>query len=71
MDHDDYMASRLEREREIEEILLSQDTPISKVQHIMQLGIEEEAAEELVERYQIGQTAPVYYERLYYYDDLS
>lgn len=55
---------RLRRDRRIEEILVSDNTPIGKVQLIMQLGVGEEAADELVERYQIGQMAPVYYERL-------
>lgn len=61
--------ARLERERKIETILLSDELPITKVQHIMQLGLDEEAADELVDRYQIGQAAPVYYETLDYSDD--
>lgn len=54
----------LKREREMEEILLSSQDPVSKVKNIMGLGVEEEEAHEMVERYQIGQMAPVYYERL-------
>lgn len=57
------------RERAIEEILLSDREPVSKVQEIMTLGIAEDEANDLVERYQIGQMAPVYYERLEFGED--
>lgn len=54
----------LQRERDMEQILLSEQDPVSKVKKIMGLGVDEEEAHEIVERYQIGQMAPVYYERL-------
>jgi hypothetical protein len=54
---------------EVEEILLSSLDPVSKVRRIMALGVEEEEANELVERYQIGQMTPVYYERLNFDED--
>jgi hypothetical protein len=60
----DMFTDRLMREREIEGILLSEDTPLNKVQRIMHLGVEEETAEFLVDRHQIGQATPVYYEML-------
>lgn len=64
MKDSDMFYDRLEREREIEGILLSEETPLTKVQRIMHLGVEEETAEFLVERHQIGQATPVYYEML-------
>jgi hypothetical protein len=47
------------QERRLEEILMSGADPVTKVRHIMGLGFAEE-----VERYELGQRAPVYYERL-------
>ncbi len=58
------MFDRLGRENAVEGVLGSEDTPLNKVQRIMHMGIEEETAEFLVERYQIGQVTPVYYEML-------
>lgn len=52
------------QERRLEEILMSRTDPVTKVRHIMGLGFTEEAADEIVERYELGQRAPVYYERL-------
>jgi hypothetical protein len=69
MDKNNYFAEKLEQERAVEEILLSQRDPVSKVQQIMKLGLEEEEANELVSRYQIGQMSPVYYERLNFEDE--
>jgi hypothetical protein len=53
-----------EREREIEQILVSSMDPISKVKRLMALGLEEDEAEEMVDNYQLGLAAPTYYERL-------
>lgn len=52
------------QERRLEEILMSGADPVTKVRGIMGLGFAEEVADEIVERYEIGQRAPVYYERL-------
>jgi hypothetical protein len=52
------------QERRLEEILMSGADPVTKVRHIMGLGFAEEVADEIVERYELGQRAPVYYERL-------
>lgn len=53
------------QERRLEEILYSSADPLKKVQHIIKLGFEPEAADQIVERHQIGlQTPMVYYERL-------
>lgn len=54
----------LQSERQLEEILFSDVDPVMKVQHIVDLGFDEEAASDIVERYQIGQQSPVYYEQL-------
>ncbi len=70
-DKNNYFAEKLEQERKIEEVLLSQRDPVTKVQQIMKLGLEEEEANELVARYQIGQMTPVYYERLTFEDELE
>lgn len=48
----------------VEDILASKHDPITKVRQMMALGIGEEVAEDIVERYQLGQQIPVYYERL-------
>ena len=52
------------QERRLEEILNSGADPVTKVRHIIGLGFTEEIADEIVERYELGQHAPVYYERL-------
>ncbi len=52
------------RENQVEDILTSQKDPLTKVREMIHLGMEEEEATQLVERYQIGQMGPVYYERL-------
>jgi hypothetical protein len=56
--------SSLSKERELEEVLLSDADPIAKVRRLIAMGMEEEAAEEVVQSYLTGQSAPVYYERL-------
>lgn len=55
--------------RAVEDVLSRDDDPITKVQSIVDLGIDEELATDIVERYQIGQQAVVYYERLPSSDD--
>jgi len=65
----------LRRERLKEDILLSGQDPISKLQGLMRLGYSEETANDIVERYQFGQVNPVYYERIDFeesgYDDID
>lgn len=51
-------------QRRLEDVLYSDNDALTKVVQIMQLGYDEEVASEMVERYQVGQYAPVYYERL-------
>lgn len=51
-------------QRQIEEILWRDEDPIAKVQELVDLGMAEEEADEVVERYQIGQLGPVFYEQL-------
>lgn len=69
------MATNIEgeiwREKKLEEILLSDLDPVTKVKQITGLGFDEDDAEEVVRRYQIGQHAPVYYEQLEFEDDLE
>ena len=48
MDRDNYYAEKLEQERRIEEVLMSQRDPVTKVQQIIKIGLEEEEANELV-----------------------
>lgn len=64
MGHRDYLM----QEQRLDEILFSNIDPISKVQHIVNLGFAPEVADEIVERHQIGTKAPVYYERLDFAD---
>lgn len=53
------------QERRLEEILYSSADPVTKVQHIIRLGFDPDAADQIVERHQVGlQTPMVYYERL-------
>lgn len=59
----------METERRIEDILYSNFDAVTKVQRIMNLGYDEESAAEMVEYYQMGQRAPVYYERLNFDSD--
>lgn len=59
------------QERRLEELLYTDLDPVSKVQQIMRLGFNEEAANELVERHQLGLQSPVYYERLDFVDDFE
>lgn len=54
----------MDREEVIGKILTSDVDALSKVRQLVHLGMDEEDADELVERYQIGQMAPVYYERI-------
>jgi hypothetical protein len=56
------------QERRLEEILFSNAAPEVKVQQIVRLGFDQEVADEIVERHQIGTQAPVYYERLDFAD---
>lgn len=48
----------------IDEVLMLDEDPVTKVQQIIDLGFEEEVANAAVERYQIGQQSAVYYEQL-------
>lgn len=59
------------REKKLEEILLSDLDPVTKVKQITGLGFDEDDAEEVVRRYQVGQHAPVYYEQLEFEEDLE
>ncbi len=63
--------SEIWQEKRLESILLSDLTPTAKVQKIVALGMNEEEAEEVVRRYQIGEKMPVYYEQLEFVDDLD
>src|SRR5262249_39038593 len=56
------------QERRLEEILFSNTDPVSKVQQIIRLGFDPEVADAIVERNQIGEQAPLYYERLDFAD---
>jgi hypothetical protein len=58
------------QERRLEEVLMSSIDPMSKVRQIMGLGFSEDMAEEVVTRYQSGQQAPVYYERLDFLEEV-
>ncbi|MBW3538446.1 hypothetical protein KY386_03050 [Candidatus Parcubacteria bacterium] len=60
----DDIDQELKQEKKIEETLLSDRDPVTKVRQMMRLGLDEDEANELVARFQIGQMAPVYYERL-------
>ncbi len=51
-------------QRQIEAVLWRDEDPIKKVQQLIDLGLPEEVADSLVERYQIGQSNVVYYEQL-------
>ncbi|HSX15123.1 MAG TPA: hypothetical protein VLE72_04470 [Candidatus Saccharimonadales bacterium] len=50
--------------RSVEDVLARDEDPIAKVQDIVDLGFDEEVANDIVERYQIGQSQVVYYEQL-------
>ena len=54
----------LRREKQTEEILMSRLNPMEKVKQLMHMGLDEEDADEVVEKYQMGQMVPVYYEKL-------
>ncbi len=69
MQQGNFFASDLERERQIEEVLMSQRDAVTKVRRLVKLGVEEEEADEIVGRYQTGQMSPVYYERLEHFDE--
>jgi hypothetical protein len=56
--------SAIWQEKRLEEILFSNISPVAKTQQIVKMGFDQEIAEEIVTRYQIGQHAPVYYERI-------
>jgi hypothetical protein len=64
MDSQEYLP-----DRRVEDILYSNLDAVSKLRKIVDLGYEEEAASEMVEYYQLGQRAPVYYERLNFDSD--
>ncbi len=65
----DHEKDVLWQERRLEEILYSSADPVTKVQHIIRLGFDPEAADQIVERHQVGlQTPMVYYERLDFED---
>lgn len=55
--------------RQIEDILFSDEDPIAKVQEMVKMGFDEEVANDIVERYQIGQSSVIYYEQLPKYGD--
>ena len=57
-------ASVVAQQRQLRKILASRDPLMTKVQRVMRLGFGEEVAEDLVERYQLGQQPLAYYERL-------
>ena len=59
MDSQDFLP-----DRRVEDILYSNLDAVSKLRKLVDMGFEEEAASEMVEHYQLGQRAPVYYERL-------
>lgn len=59
----------LRKEKDLEKVLVSGLDPVTKVQRIMDLGVEEDEANDMVEKYQLGQMAPVYYERLNFDED--
>ncbi len=40
------------------------EDPIAKVQQMIDLGVDEDTASDIVERYQIGQQSTIYYEQL-------
>jgi hypothetical protein len=52
------------QERRLEEILYSNADAASKAQQIIRLGFEAEVADELVERHQLADQTPIYYETL-------
>lgn len=52
------------QERRLEELLYTDLDPVSKVQKIVRLGFSEEAANDLVERHQLGLQNTAYYETL-------
>jgi predicted ribosome quality control (RQC) complex YloA/Tae2 family protein len=56
------------QERRLDEILFSNVDDLTKAQQITKLGFDPEVADEIVERHQIGQQTPVYYERLDFAD---
>ena len=58
------------QDRQVEDILYAANlNPLTKVQRIVDLGYDEQSADEMVEYYQLGQRAPVYYERLNFDSD--
>jgi len=52
------------RRQLIEQVLALDDDPIAKVRQLIRMGVDEEDATNIVERYQIGQRSVVYYEQL-------
>lgn len=57
-----------QQEQRLDEILFSNVDPLTKVQHIINLGFGPEVADEIVELHLAGPKAPVYYERLSFAD---
>ena len=60
--------NQAQQEQRLDEILFSNVDPLTKVQHIVNLGFDPEVADEIVELHQAGPKAPVYYERLDFAD---
>ncbi len=54
----------MDRRKLVEQILTANKDALSKVRELVHLGMDEEDADDMVEQYQIGQSQPVYYERL-------
>jgi Holliday junction resolvasome RuvABC DNA-binding subunit len=53
----------------VADVLASDRDANTKVQAIVKLGYDDDAADEIVEHYQMGQNMLNYYERLYYFED--
>jgi hypothetical protein len=62
----EYADDSLWREKRMEEILFSDAEPVRKVQDLIRIGLDDETAEEVVRRYQLGQHEPTHYEPAYY-----
>jgi hypothetical protein len=52
------------RKNRIDSILEQDSDALTKVRQIIHMGLDEDEAEELVSRYQLGQMSAQYYERL-------
>ena len=67
MDKDDQQLA--EQDQLIEQIVMSDDEPVAKVQKLIRLGLDEEDATDIVSSYQLGQASAVYYEHIPRYGD--